>query len=121
MRLHIRRRGVVLDDFTRDYVKERLRAALGRFARYLTEVWVYLRDMNGPRGGVDKRCRVVVALPPAGRVVVSGAGSELSSLLRGTADRARFAVRRHLKRRIARRRRPATARRLAARGERGRT
>lgn len=105
MRVEIRHRGLDVSGEVRQEVSACLRAALGRFARHVGAAWVYLRHANEPRGGTGQKCRLVLHLPPAGRVVVAGAGDELLALVKGTADRARFAVRRHLQRRLARRRR----------------
>lgn len=112
MRLEIRRRGVEVTEGLRAHVEERLRLALGRFAAYVGEVRVYLRDVNGPRGGTDKVCRVVVEVPRYGRVVVAGADADVFEAVARTASRARFAVRRRVKRRLARRR-PSRRRREA--------
>jgi putative sigma-54 modulation protein len=106
MRLEIRRRGVKVSEELRTYLKERLGLALGRFARHIDRVRVYLRDVNGPRGGPGKKCRVVVELPPRGRVIVAGADTVISGAVARTASRAGFAVKRHVKRRRARRRPP---------------
>ena len=70
MRLQIQRRGVKVTEELRAHLRERLRLALGRFARHVNLVRVYLRDVSGPRGGPGKRCRIVVELPPRDRVVV---------------------------------------------------
>ena len=114
MRLHIRNRGVEANVEFRNSVKERLGTALRRFAHYISEVWVYVRAANGPREGGDKKCRIVAYVPGAGRVVVEGTDAEIHTAVRRTSDRARFAVKRHLKRRRALRRRPRhSARRLA--------
>jgi ribosomal subunit interface protein len=104
MRLEIRRRRLEVSEALRAHVERRLRTALGRFARRVGRVRVYLRDVNGPRGGVDKRCRIVVHLPPAGRAVVSGTGSDPYAVVTRTAERSGRAVKRHLKRKAARRR-----------------
>ncbi len=117
MRLEIRRRGVKVTEEVRTYLKERLRLALGRFARHIGLVRVYLRDVNGPRGGLGKKCRMVVELPPRGRVIVASADTAISGAIARTASRAGFAVRRHVNRRCARRRpprRPARAAGMAA-------
>lgn len=106
MRVEIRSRGVEVTEGLRAHVEERFRLALGRFARYVGEVRAYLRDVNGPRGGVDKVCRVVVEVPRYGRVVVAGADADVFDTIARTASRARFAVRRRVKRRLARRRPP---------------
>ena len=99
MRFEIRRRGVKATEELRIHVKERLRLSLGRFARHIGLVRMYLRDVNGPRGGPGKKCRIVVELPPRGRVVVAGADTDISAAITGTAARAGFAVKRHVKRR----------------------
>ncbi len=109
MRLELRRRSVEVTEELRAHIAERLRLALGRFVGYVGEVRVYLRDVNGPRGGADKECRIVVELPRYGRVVVAGAGADLSAAIIRTASRAGFAVRRRVKRRLARRRPPRRA------------
>lgn len=106
MRLDIRRRGVKVTEKLRTYLKERLRLALSRFGRRIDLVRVYLRDVNGPRGGPGKQCRIVVELPPRGRVIVTGADTDIRAAITGTASRAGFAVKRHVKRRRARRRPP---------------
>lgn len=109
MRLEIRRRGVKITDDLRSYLEERLRPALAPFGRHVEAARVYLRDVNGPGGGFGKKCRIVVELPPRGRVVVTGVDTEIRAAISGTASRAGGAVKRHVKRRRAPRRR---ARRL---------
>lgn len=104
MRLEIRQRGRKVTDELRVHVRERLQLALGRFARSIAQVWVYLRDVNGPRGGLSKKCRIVVELPRRGRVVVTGVDTDIFAAITRTASRTRFAVRRNVKQRLARRR-----------------
>jgi ribosome-associated translation inhibitor RaiA len=106
MRLEIRRRGVRVTEELRSYIRERLWLALGRFARHIGSIRIYLRDVNGPRGGRDKKCRIVVELPPRGRVVVTTEDTDISAAIVSAAARARFAVKRHIKRRRAMRRPP---------------
>jgi putative sigma-54 modulation protein len=106
MRFEIRRRGLKVTEELRNYIKERLRLALTRFGRHIDLVRVYLRDVNGPRGGPGKKCRIVVGLPRRGRIVVTGADANISAAVTSAASRAGFAVKRHVKRRVARRRPP---------------
>lgn len=107
MKLEIRSRGVKLTEELRGYSKERLVIALARYARHIDLVRVYFGDVNGPRGGSDKKCRIVVELPPRGRIVVAEVDTHLKGASAGAAVRAGFAVKRHVQRRRARRRRPA--------------
>lgn len=51
------------------HVERRLRFALTRFSGRIGRVSVFLADQNGPRGGIDKTCRIVVRLRAGGDVV----------------------------------------------------
>ncbi len=104
MRLEIRRRNVKVTEDLRTYLRQRLRLAMGRFSRHIGMVRVYLRDVNGPRGSLGKKCRILIDLPPRGRVVVTGVDTDIRAALSATATRAGFAVKRHVNRRRTRRR-----------------
>ena len=49
----------------------RMRRALRRLHGSVAQVCVQLEDINGPDGGVDKRCRVEVAVPGQEPVAVT--------------------------------------------------
>lgn len=51
------------------HVERRLQFALSRFSGRIRRVDVFLADENGPRGGIDKTCRIVVRLRDGGDVV----------------------------------------------------
>lgn len=104
MKLEMRCRSVKAADELRDHLEERLGADLGRFGRHVSLVRVYLRGGNGRLGGPGERCRIVVEMPPRGRVVVMGADTDIRAAITITANRAGFAVKRHLQRRRTRRR-----------------
>jgi hypothetical protein len=106
MQIEIRQRGLVLDPELRRTLVSCLHQSLGRFAGYIREVWVYLREAATVRGGANTRIRLVVQLASGERVVVSGNGADLESIIPRTVHRARFAVRRQVKRRLASRRPP---------------
>ncbi len=93
-------RGVVLDEALRERVERRLGFALGRFGDRVGRVAVHLSDVNGPRGGVDKRCRIVAEVPGgrSGAVVIEDAAAELDPLIDRAADRIGQSVRRRLDR-----------------------
>ena len=50
----------------REYIDRRLYFALGRFGTAIDNVSVRVGDTNGPRGGVDKHCQIVVKLRASG-------------------------------------------------------
>lgn len=68
MRVDIFARNLELQPALRDLVDRRVRFALARFADRLLAVRVRLDDLNGPRGGLDMRCRMTARLRGGGQV-----------------------------------------------------
>ena len=62
MRISIRAKGVENNDALQERVRRRAAFALSRFGDVVQDVDVLLEDVNGPRGGVDQRCRFLVSL-----------------------------------------------------------
>ncbi len=94
----IRAHDLDLDDTQRGDIERRLIAALDRFERRIARVVVRVRDINGPRGGIDKECHVAVKLASAGELFVEERGDDLRAVVAKAADRAAEAVRRAVSR-----------------------
>ena len=60
MRIEVTGPGWGEDPAVREHAERRVLFALSRFADRLREVSIRLLDINGPRGGADKRCTVRV-------------------------------------------------------------
>lgn len=88
MRLEIRSPRLRLGDALRTYVERRMRFALGRTSAALGRVVVRLADVNGPRGGEDKRCRVSLTVHPRTRVVVDELDHDIYAAVDRAAGRA---------------------------------
>lgn len=101
MRLVIRPRKINLHENLRESLEMRLRFALSRFIPQIRDVVVTLEDTNGPRGGVDKRCQVVVRLAPRGSVAIDETEADFETAIAHAAERAGRAVGRELERRHA--------------------
>jgi hypothetical protein len=95
MRIEVRGRHLQTADPQRQ-VERRLRFALGRFSGAVGRVTVRVEDINGPRRGVDKRCRVVVALAPRGELIIEDEDADVRALRDRSAERAGRAVERRL-------------------------
>lgn len=65
----LRSTGVKAAASLRDHIERRLTYALSRFGSRVNRVTVYLADRNGPKGGIDKSCRIVVRLRGLGETV----------------------------------------------------
>ena len=77
MRLFVRSNNVALTDPIRTYVDRRVRMVLGRFGPKIAWVSVRISDVNGPRGGVDKLCRIEARFWGSLPVVVEDAAADL--------------------------------------------
>lgn len=55
----------------RERVERRVRFVTRRLSDLVPRVKVQLSDVNGPRGGVDKRCQLALQTETAGTVVVT--------------------------------------------------
>ena len=73
---HLKDSGVRRPKDLPDHIERRLRFALARFTGRIGKIFVFLHDRNGPRGGVDKLCRILVKVKGCGVVVAAVADSE---------------------------------------------
>lgn len=98
MRVLIHPRTITADESLRTRATEALEAALAPVRRHLLWVDAYLTDVNGPRGGPDKQCRVVAHLR-TGPVVVSRTGIDPVAVAAAAAVQCRRLILARLKRR----------------------
>jgi len=68
-------------------VKRMLQFSLSRFEGVSSHARVRFFDINGPKGGSDKRCRVSVKLRTSGQIVVLGEGANYIEALSNSLDR----------------------------------
>jgi hypothetical protein len=85
----------------RDLAVQRVQYVMRRLAQWVPRARVQLADLNGPRGGLDKQCRVEFKTDRAGAVVITAVARTWRSALDRALLRASQAVLR-LKRRARR-------------------
>lgn len=98
MRINILAQGFELTDGLREHTERRLRFALSWADRYVGKIDVRLFDINGPRGGNDKCCRIQIPLPGTPDVMIEDTEPDLYIAIDRAADRAERAVARRLER-----------------------
>ena len=98
MRLHISAPGLRLTGEEREHIEQRLRATLPWPAHALGRVALRLRDVNGPRGGVDKSCVVRVALRDGPEAVIEDRDEDLRRVVDRATHRAGRLVARLMRR-----------------------
>lgn len=98
MRIDIQASGFDLTEGLRQHTARRLQFALGWASHNVRTVSVRLSDINGPRGGNDKRCRIKIPLHGGQDVVIEDTESDLYVAIDRAADRTERAVARRLER-----------------------
>lgn len=82
----------------RDLSIERVRFVLRRLSAFVPRAKVQFSDVNGPRGGVDKRCQVELNTATAGTVVIASMASDWRTALNRSLGRASRVLARSLRR-----------------------
>ncbi|HRD94929.1 MAG: HPF/RaiA family ribosome-associated protein [Rubrivivax sp.] len=78
----------------RQQAERRVRFVLRRMVWMVPRAEVQMSDVNGPRGGADKRCQVELRTDGAGSVVVSSVANDWRTALDNALARAaRFLLR----------------------------
>ena len=118
MQIDIQTHGFSLTGPLRDYTERRLRFALARAAERVRRIKVRFSDINGPRGGIDKCCRIQATLNGLGAVAIEDTEANLYLAIDRAADRTGRTVMRRLARHNPRSgEEPADYATLAARAE----
>lgn len=100
MNIQIHAQDFSLTEGLREHVARRLAYALNHGVASVSRVIVRLSDVNGPRGGVDKRCGIEIRIKGTAAVAIEDTEADLYVAI----DRATERAGRTLDRRLARRR-----------------
>jgi len=98
MLIDIQARNFSLTNALRDHIERRLGFALSSRDEHIQRILVRLSDINGPRGGEDKCCRIQVVLPKLTDVVIEDIELDMYVAIDRAADRAGRTVSRRLAR-----------------------
>jgi putative sigma-54 modulation protein len=113
MTIDIRFRGLASSEALRAHIIRRIEFQLSRLGRALSDVAVRLSDVNGPKGGVDKRCHLVLHRPGHAPLTIDEVSVDAYSAADIAVERAVLAVERGRERDRAVRRRAGAARAYA--------
>lgn len=98
MRIEIRSTGFTTTEALREHVWRRLGSVLSRRADGVQRVVVRMSDENGPKGGIDKRCRIEVVLQGHPCQVVEAVAGDLYSAIDSASRRLGRTVHRSFER-----------------------
>jgi ribosome-associated translation inhibitor RaiA len=84
MKLLLKARKIKLDASTKDYVKHRVSFAFARSRDLIKTLTITIADVNGPKGGNDKQCKVLIRTSEHSDIIIT----ETQSNLKESIDRA---------------------------------
>ena len=93
MEVHLLAKQFPLTPALRNYAERRLRAGFAFARDRIGDVVVRLSDVNGPRGGQDMLCHILVAVPGRPTVVVRDVHDDLYAAIDRAVKRAAYKVR----------------------------
>lgn len=100
MQIDIQSRGFTMTDSLLGYARRRLLFAMAYCSGHVNRVVIRLSDINGPRGGADKRCHIQVALAGIPDVVVADTEVDMYAAIDRACDRTRRTVVRKVDRQL---------------------
>ena len=96
----VQTRGCTLNQANRARMITQLRLHLGRFSEVISHVEATFSDENGPKGGIDKRCRLTInlstGLPP---VTVQHQSTSMNGALLNAVHKGKRSIARSIDRR----------------------
>ncbi len=98
MNISVRTRGMDWNESLQQQVERSIAFAVDRHEGRVEQVTVYLADLNGPRGGVDKLCQITAELKGCLPVMILETGEDVA----GAVNRASRRLGYRIGRRIAR-------------------
>lgn len=99
MQLDVRLKGITIGRTLREQIVDHLDAAFRRVSTRIRAVSLFLKDTNGPRGGVDKNCQIAVQLHRGGTIRCGRTDADLITAVNLATDHVTHAVVRRLERR----------------------
>jgi ribosomal subunit interface protein len=98
MQINIQSQDFSLSGRLREHIQRQVRFALSRFADRIQRVRISVADINGPRGGQDKRCLIQIDMTAKPGLVAEVTDSNMYAAINRSASRANRLVSRCLKR-----------------------
>jgi len=96
MNLAIRTQGLEPNGTIDAFVRNQVHGSMKRFNDAIFSVDVFIKDTNGPKGGIDKQVVLRIRLRGGQQLALQALREDLFAAISVAAKRARQAVRRHL-------------------------
>jgi putative sigma-54 modulation protein len=99
MEIAVRARDILWNEDLQQRVQRSIEFAVDRHSGRIDRISVYLTDLNGPRGGVDKLCQITAEVRGAKPVMILEKGDDLLAAVSRAARRLGYRIGRRVHRR----------------------
>lgn len=98
MQIEIQARDIRLTRSIHQFIQRRIHFAFARFHQHIQRISVRLSDINGPKGGRDKRCQFLIEIPNKRDIFVKAQAHRVEAAIAKAAARSSLALSRELAR-----------------------
>lgn len=98
MRIHLQLQGIDLTEAISGHVQRQINFNLANFKSHIQSVHLFMSDINGPKGGPDKRALVRIQLGSHNTVAIERVHADLYAAITLVSRQAKRAVKRALNR-----------------------
>lgn len=109
MQIQIYTRGFTLTDGLKNHTEAKILQAFQRLAHNIHKIVIRLEDINGPRGGIDKRCSIQLYPKNSTIIVLASLHSEMYTAIDTSIDKTRQRLTQKIKRILALTKKPGKA------------
>ncbi len=96
MFVQIRGRRIDISQAMRRQVHLRILRPLRRRQEHLAQMLIWLKDLKGPRGGVDKICQVELELAARRQIIIREQDADLYRAIGRAGERLKLSIRRRI-------------------------
>ena len=97
--IDLRVRGIDFTDELRNAVERIVVFVVDRYDTQVNKISVYLADLNGPKGGVDKLCQITADISRGNSVLILEKGSKILTTVNRAARRLGHRIGQNVQRR----------------------
>ena len=115
MKVDFRFRGIEASEALKEHFRRRVAFHLSRFGAEVSRVVIRIADINGPKGGLDKQCQLMVTGPRLGSVTLDDISGDVVSAGDMAIERIGRTISRELERQRTSQRRTGWVRRFKQR------
>lgn len=92
MIVHVTSRDFPISDALGFFIRDRLSGLKRRHQQDISRITVQLFDINGPKGGEDKRCQIEIRLKKAAPVIIHDTCVDMYDAIQACVNRAKRIV-----------------------------